>query len=90
MSYHKDITVIKMDVPHGTTYGEISNWLHDHFGDRDVGMARWKHHHRKGQSRRYWDRYMHKDNWIEGHTATNFHFGTKEMAMLFKLRWGGQ
>jgi hypothetical protein len=67
---------------------ERLEWLRNTFGDRDPMMTRWKHHQRsKGQERRHWD--VQSRNNMEG-IRLYVYFGQKDMAVQYKLTWGGR
>lgn len=86
--YHKDITIVEMHVPNGPRQHEIYRWLEDTYGSRDVGLARWRHHEKKGDRRNHWDRYVYNSDWKADTTKVRYHFGTPAMATMFKLTWG--
>lgn len=63
------------------------SWLRNIHGDRDVRMTRWKHHARKGDVRRHWDAQLSNSG---GRQIFHVYFGHKDMAVQYKLAWGGQ
>jgi len=80
-------------------HSERVEWLLLHHGDRDPQLKRWQHHLRKGENRSHWDR---KAVWDRQRAWSNhdlhktlpecicYIFTHRDVALMFKLRWGGQ
>lgn len=66
--------------------GERLAWLRKIHGDRDPMMVRWRHHSLKGDVRRHWD---YDISVLTGKYMFYVYFGHKDMAVQYKLAWGG-
>jgi hypothetical protein len=89
VTYDNDIVSVILHVPHGDRLGEMKTWLFNNYGDRDYNLMRWKHHRKKGEHRKHWDYRTKRDDWSVGESEVKFRFGHRDMALMFKLAWGG-